>query len=141
MKYLVPFAACIVILAGLAACGGGDDGSSQEEVRKGAIGSLSEHVVDAWAANGPVAVWNVLHADVMAQCDQETYLEIMADEPQPTAWRNTKDITLQDLEHATATVVVVADGKDVEQPWKFEVEAGVRWRVTDAPGVQDCINS
>jgi hypothetical protein len=130
-------AVCAAIGLLLAACGGGSD--SQEDGRVRAIGSLSENAVDAWVLNGPVGLYNVLHPRIMDQCTREDYLSIMEGEPRPTAWRNTKDIALsEDLNQATATVIVVIDGQDVEQQWRFETENNVRWRVTDAPGVAEC---
>jgi hypothetical protein len=143
MKRLIALAlATTLALALLAACGGDDDAQTQEEGRLRAIGTLTENTVDAWVANGPEAIHNVLHVRIMDECSETAYLAIMEDEPQPTAWRNTKDITLSDdLESATATVVLVIDGQDVEQQWAFEVEAGFRWRVVDAPGVAECIGA
>ncbi len=143
MKRLIALAlATALSLALLSACGGDDDADTQQEGRTRAIATLTENTVDAWVANGPEAIHNVLHVRIMDECSDSAYLAIMEDEPRPTAWRNTKDITLsEDLQSATATVVVVIDGQDVEQQWAFEVEAGFRWRVTDAPGVAECVGA
>lgn len=140
MKYWIALVVCLVALAGLSACGGDDN--SKENARISAIGSLSENAVDAWTANGPAGLYNILHQDVMATCSVEDFDAAMADQPQPTAWRNTKDIKLQgdDLSTATATVTIVADGQDIEQPWSFGLENNVRWRVTDMPGLSGCVS-
>jgi hypothetical protein len=137
-RWIVVAALCALAVASLMACGD-DEGNPQEKGRISAIGTLSEHAVDAWVANGPIAIYNVLHARIFEECSSENFLAATEDDPRPTAWRNTKDITLQDLSHGTATVIIVVDGQDVEQPWTFELENNVRWRVVDAPGVAECI--
>lgn len=141
MKRLGVLIAMLAVLGAVSACGG-DDTDTQVDGRTRAIGVLSENAVDGWVANGPQAIYNVLHVRIMDQCARDDYLAIMEDEPRPTAWRNTKDIALSDdLNEATATVIVVIDGKDVEQQWRFEVESNFRWRVTDAPGVAECVGA
>lgn len=138
MKYWIALVMCLVALAGLSACGGGDN--SKEDARISALSAFSEETVDAWVADGPDGIYNVLHARIMEECSPEDFLAAMADQPQPTAWRNTKDIKLQgdDLSTATATVIIVVDGQDVEQTWSFGLENNVRWRVTDVPGLSEC---
>jgi hypothetical protein len=138
MKYWIALVISLVALTGLTACGGDDN--SKEDGRISAIGDFSEKTVNAWVANGPSGIYNVLHARIVEKCSPEDFLAAMADQPQPSAWRNTKDILIQgdDQASATATVIIVVDGKDVEQTWGFELENNVRWRITDVPGLSGC---
>lgn len=138
MKYWIALVIGLAVLAGLTACGGGD--KSKEDARITAIGEFSEKAVDAWVANGPIGLYNVLHPRIMAACSAADFEAAMANQPQPTAWRSTKDITFlnEDRSAATATVVIVVDGQDIEQPWSFELENNVRWRISDLPGLSEC---
>ena len=137
MKYWIALAMGLVALAGLTACGGDD---SQEDNRITAIEDLSKSAVNSWVANGSSGLYNILHPRIKAECSVDDFEAAMASQPKPTVWRNTKDITFLNEEKsaATATVVIVVDDKDTEQPWSFELEENVRWRVSDLPGLSEC---
>ena len=137
MKYWIAPVICLAALAALTACGGDE---SEKDARVLAIESLSENAVDAWAADGPASLYNILHPTIKAECSAADFESALANQPRPTAWRSTKDITFLNDEKsaATATVVVVVDDQDTEQPWSFELESNVRWRVSDLPGLSGC---
>ncbi len=133
MKMLL-FVSVALTVTLLAACGGDDD---PDDARVGAVGDLSENVVDSWAANGIPGLYGFLHPEVTANCSLEGFEDAMEDQPEPTGWRNTRDIVVTD-DVATATVIIVAGGQDIEQDWTFKLEQGARWRLTGVPGLQEC---
>jgi len=136
MKNWIALAAvCVVAVAGLTACGGGD---SKEDARASAIGALSENAVDAWSQNGAAGLHSFFTQSVLARCSVDQLETALSGQPKPTAWRNTKDFKFSTEGQATATVIVVSNGQDVPQTWTFELEANTRWRVLDLPGLSEC---
>lgn len=134
MRYWIAFALLVMVASGLIACGDDD----QDDTRAGAIGAASENAVDAWVERGTAGLHGYLAQSVVAHCTTEQLDAAIAGQPTPTAWRNTKDFKFQADDQATATVIFVSGGQDVEQTWSFVSEGAVRWRITDLPGLSSC---
>jgi hypothetical protein len=125
----------IVVVLAVTACGDDDDDGG--DTRASAVGATSENAVDAWVADGAEGLHEFLAQSVTEHCSVEALANVLANQPQPTAWRNTKDFEFPAEDEATATVIIVVGGEDVEQSWSFVNEDGP-WRVTDMPGLSTC---
>jgi hypothetical protein len=130
--------ACLVALTALSACG--DDDNAPDDARASAVGAMSENAVDAWIADGAAGLHDYLATSVTVNCSVTALETALAGQPTPTAWRNTKDFGFPAEDEANATVIVVRDGKDVEQAWSFKLD-GNDWRITAMPGLEGCTSS
>jgi hypothetical protein len=128
----------LVAVLGLTGCG---DDDAPGDARASAIGSLTEYAVDAWAESGPQALLGLVHPDDLGSCTAARLEQALSGQPKPTAWRNTRNITFPTQDTATATVIVVQDGNDVEQQWTFKLEQSTRWRIASFPGLSECAAS
>jgi hypothetical protein len=136
MSYRIALALIsVVVLAAVSACGDDDDNSGDS--RASAVGAASENAVGAWVANGAQGLHGYLAQSVTEHCSVQALANVLEGQPDPTAWRNTKDFAFAADDKATATVILVVAGKDVEQSWSFVNENG-SWRITDLPGLSTC---
>lgn len=135
LKYWLVVLGGLVVLLAAAACGGDDD--SAGDARPSQVGAMSETAVDAWIAEGPAGLHGYLAASVAEHCTEAGLEAALADQKTPTAWRNTKDFSFPSSTEATATVIIVRDGKDVDQAWSFARE-GNSWKITGMPGLAEC---
>jgi hypothetical protein len=135
MRKVLLLLAAMAALGASAACGGGDDDdvSDQDAAQ---IGSLSENATYAIIDEGGAGLYDYLAESVTNQCTEEQVAEAFDSSPNVTGWKQITDIELTSNE-ATATVIVLIDGEEEDQPWEF-VRAGDSWRISALPGLEDC---
>jgi hypothetical protein len=137
MKYLMVLAPVLAITLAAVGCSDDDDSGSDGDASAGQIGSLSENATYAWIEDGPAGLYDYLSEEVTTQCTQEQVEKALAaTTPEVTGWRQIDDIE-QAGNEATATVIVIVEGEDTEQPWEF-VREGDSWRISSVPGLEEC---
>jgi hypothetical protein len=126
--------ATIAAMLTLAACSGDDDDGGDQSAAQ--IGSLSENATYAYIDDGGAGLYDYLATSVTDQCSKDQVNDTFQDGPNVTGWRQIKDIELTGND-ATATVIVIVDGEDENQPWTFARE-GDSWRISSLPGLEAC---
>lgn len=125
----------IAVAGAVAACGDDDDDQVSDQ-NAAQIGSLSENATYAIIDDGGAGLYDYLAEPVTSQCTEDQVAEAFEGGPTVTGWKQITDIELAGNE-ATATVIVLIDGEEDEQPWEF-VREGDSWRISALPGLEDC---
>jgi hypothetical protein len=118
----------------VAACGGN---YSKDQTQEEAISAVAQHAVEAWAEAGGNGLHDYLSVSAQSHCSGAHLDTAISSEPKPSAWKDTKDIKFPSSISASATVVYVSNGQDVEQQWAFAQE-DYSWRISDLPGLSEC---
>ena len=126
--------AIVAAMVTVAACGDDDDSGGDQSASQ--IGSLSENATYAYIDDGGAGLYDYLAISVTDQCTKNQVNSAFQGGPNITGWRQIKDIELTGND-ATATVIVIVDGEDEDQPWTFARE-GDSWRITSLPGLEEC---
>ena len=125
-----------MILAFSVACGNyGTDDS-----REAGVKTVTEHAVVAWVTSGPQGLHDFLSIAAQADCLTSKLEPAFAQEPKPSAWKETKDISFPSDVEAQATVVFESGGQEIEQQWSLALE-NYSWRISRMPGVENCATS
>jgi hypothetical protein len=131
VRYGLLVAASLLVVA---ACGGNyTNDSTQEE----AVSQIAQHAIEGWADAGGAGLHDYLAISVQSHCSVAHLSEAIAGQPQPTAWKETKDIQFPSSIAATATVVFESGGQEVQQTWEFSQE-DYSWRISNLPGLSEC---
>ena len=132
MRHGLLVAASVLAVAAVA-CGNRSDTPDRDE----AVRTVSQHAVEAWAEAGSQGLLDYLSVSVLSHCTAARLQEVMASQPAPTSWRETKDIKQVSATETTATVIFESNGQEVNQSWSFALE-NYSWRVSEMPGLADC---
>ena len=116
-----------------AACSGGED----PDPRLGQIGGVSELATYAYSGAGTEGLYDYLSADVISACTKEQVAEALAEHQQPSGWQQIKDITFENEDTATATVILFYSDEREDEVWTF-VREGTSWRIDTIPGLESC---
>jgi hypothetical protein len=138
MMRMLSLTAVTVLALALLACG--DDDDAADDPRTLQIGALSETATGAWASAGPEGLYDYLAASVTGRCPREQLAAALADEAQPTGWRQIKDVEFNGDDEASATVIIITAAGDEESAWTFSRVSGENWRISDLPGLENCGN-
>ncbi len=132
------FAALPVLMAGgllfIAACGDDDD----SDPRVGQIGGVSELATYAYSDAGAEGLYDYLAANVTDVCSKEQVTAALAAHEQPTGWQQIKDVTFQDEDNATGTVILIYRSDRQSEEWTFVREKDRSWRIDNVPGLETC---
>jgi hypothetical protein len=133
---VIPILALMATIGALAAivsaCGGDED-----DPRVGQIGGVSELATLAYASVGPQGLYDYLASEVIQRCPREELEQALADQVEPTGWRQIKDVEFDGEDRATATVILITRDGDQDVEWSF-VDEGGSWRIVDMPGLERC---
>jgi hypothetical protein len=129
-------AGMVMTMGVLAACS--DDEGDGDDQNAGQIGSLSENATYAMIDDGGAGLYDYLAETVTQNCTEERVSELVDEGPEITAWKQIDNIELTGND-ARATVIVLVDGEETEQPWSF-TRVGDSWRISGMPGLEECVS-
>ncbi len=130
------WAALPVLIAGgllLAAACGDDDGA---DPRVAQIGGVSELATYAYTDAGAEGLYDYLSADVTTACTKAQVTAALTEHEQPTGWQQIKDVSFQDADNATGTVILIYGSERQEEEWLF-VREGMSWRIDWVAGLEN----
>ncbi len=139
--------ACALGSAYLVACGDGDGGSLEDE-REREIAGVAELATNAYAAAGPVGLYDYLSPLVTKNCSMQGLKEALKNEPVPDGFRRLKNTSLEP-QGVSTTVVQVIGQDEVEVRWTFSpvhvgaasaTDGPVVWRIVYLSGLERCAN-
>jgi len=128
------------LLAGLVflACSD-DEPELPDDERTRQIAGLAELAANAYAAAGPVGLYDYLAPDVVDRCSKDEVNDALAEEGMPDGFRRLEGVTF-DGDEARATVVQLFQDGERGSEWAFVSVSDSAWRITSVPGLERCSN-
>ena len=70
-------------------------------------------------------------------CTKAQVTAALTEHEQPTGWQQIKDVSFQDADNATGTVILIYGSERQEEEWLF-VREGTSWRIDWVAGLENC---
>ncbi|HET9476276.1 MAG TPA: hypothetical protein VFP63_02180 [Dehalococcoidia bacterium] len=141
MKLLPPRALVLVTAGALAFTLAGcfwRNGDSVDSPRAQTMAGFITAATDRYATLGAPAFWDLIVEDLKAACTQEAFVQAVAAEPVPVAFKGIEEVDF-DGQRARAKILFVTSEGDKTIEWRlFQLQNGT-WRVERVPGMEDCL--
>jgi hypothetical protein len=120
------------------ACGD-DDPELPDDERVRQIAGVAELAANAYAAAGPVGLYDYLAPQVTDRCSKQNLVAALEDQDIPDGFRRLASVEF-DGNEAAARVVQLFGDEERATEWVFASLSENVWRLIDVPGLAGCRN-